>query len=61
MTKDFRIAPGSRMDFDLAGPGNEFDTEDEALEAAFSMDRTNRLEDGDEWRVYRSNGLGGWS
>ena len=60
MTTEYRIAPYSRPDFELAGDGNSFDTFDSAREATFSMDETCPLEDVDEWWIYVRNDLGAW-
>ncbi len=56
----YRIAPISRMDFELAGEGNEFSDFSDAFAAACSMDRTNPLDGDDEWIVYERTGGGGY-
>ena len=57
----YRIAPSTTRDFDLAGPGNEFATYEEAIAAAAEMDVTCPVEGDDEWHVWESNGTGGWT
>lgn len=59
----YRIAPSHRLDFSLAGPGNDFDDLDEACLAAESLDVSLPLdEDGsdDEWCVFERTPGGGW-
>lgn len=56
----YRIAPISRMDFELAGDGNEFSDFSDAFAAACSMDRSNPLPGDDEWIIYERTDGGGW-
>ena len=59
-TTTYAIAPSANADMDLAGPGNEFASFDEAFAAAQSMDASNPLPESDEWIVYSREGSRPW-